>query len=82
MYSRLTTSHGQVIRIKRALELLQISRSSLYAKWDPKSPSHDTTFPQRIRLGAKTVGLLRTEVDAWVDAQAQARINGTKGGVQ
>lgn len=66
------TMGALVVRVKRALELLQISRSAMYAKWDPKSPQFDPTFPKRVRLGANSVGVLLADIEAWIKAQACA----------
>ncbi|MGC3963630.1 MAG: AlpA family phage regulatory protein [Rhodocyclaceae bacterium] len=68
------TIKALVVRVKQALELLQISRSSMYAKWDPKSPQYDQTFPPRIRLGANSIGLLRADIEAWLKAQSDAKL--------
>ena len=51
-----------------------LSRSTIYAKnrFDPKRPSeYDPAFPRPIRLGAKSVGWIEHEVDAWIAAQIQ-----------
>lgn len=73
MSSNEVTIVGLIVRVKRALEILQISRSSAYAKWDPQSPQYDSTFPKRIRLGANSVGLLLSEIEAWVECRAKER---------
>ncbi|WP_331251620.1 helix-turn-helix transcriptional regulator [Enterobacter hormaechei] len=43
-----------------------MGRSTVYDWLDPNSDRHDPTFPQRVKLGAKTVGWLESEIDAWI----------------
>lgn len=42
------------------------SKSALYDIQNPRSPRFDPTFPQRLRLGPRTVGWFEHEVDAWL----------------
>lgn len=65
--------YRRILRIKKLSELLGIGISSIYAKLDPKSPSHDKTFPAPVRLGAKAVGWRYSEVMAWIDSLPYSR---------
>jgi prophage regulatory protein len=49
------------------------SRSSIYNAIDPASRYYDETFPRPIRTGAKSIGWIESEVDAWIASRAQAR---------
>lgn len=72
-----------VTQLKTALTILRrkqvetrtgLSRSTIYAKLrhNPKRPSdYDPTFPRPVSLGAKSVGWLAHEVDAWLTAQVE-----------
>ena len=66
------------LRILRRNELEDrtgLSRSSIYARINPESPSYDPTFPKPIKLGRgmrnPPVGWVESEVDAWLAAQIQ-----------
>lgn len=62
----------KIIRRKQLEGHVGLSRSAIYAKMKPnpnRPNDYDPTFPRPIRIGAKAVGWLKEEVDAWVDAQ-------------
>ncbi|MCK2097568.1 helix-turn-helix transcriptional regulator [Thauera aromatica] len=51
-----------------------LSRSSIYAKMrpNPKRPGDfDPTFPKPIAVGARAVGWIEHEIDAWLSAQIE-----------
>ncbi len=56
------------LRLPEVLGIIGISRSKLYA--DIKAG----TFPPPVSLGARAVGWLNTEIDAWIMTQANARL--------
>lgn len=70
-------------QIKSALTILRrrqveartgLSRSSIYAKLrhNPKRPGdYDPTFPKPVSVGAKAVGWIEAELDAWLAAQIE-----------
>ncbi|WP_420291462.1 helix-turn-helix transcriptional regulator [Burkholderia thailandensis] len=49
------------------------SRSSIYNAINPASKYYDESFPKPIRTGAKSIGWIESEVDAWIASRAQAR---------
>lgn len=62
-----------IIRRTQLEKKLGLSRSTIYAKLkpNPKRPTdYDPTFPRPIPIGAKAVGWIEEQVDAWVEAQA------------
>lgn len=59
----------RILRIKQLVERTQLSRATLYTLM-----STDPTFPQKIKMTARTVGFLESEVDAWIAARAQSRL--------
>lgn len=66
----------EAIRILRRKQLevrTGLSRSTIYARLNPKSPSYDPTFPKAIELGCgmlnPPVGWVESEVEAWLAAQ-------------
>lgn len=55
-----------IIRRRQLEQQLRLSRSSIYARLDPKSPYYDPDFPRPIRLGAGSVGWIESEVERYV----------------
>lgn len=63
-----------IIRRKQVEVRTGLSRSSIYARLrhNPKRPSdYDPTFPKPVSVGAKAVGWIESEVDAWIAAQIE-----------
>lgn len=59
-----------------------LSRSTIYSrlKPNPKRPGDfDPTFPRPVQLGAKSVGWVESEIEAWLSAQVE-RSRGKHGG--
>lgn len=53
-----------------------LSRSSIYSrlKPNPKRPGdYDPTFPKPVSLGAKSVGWVESEIEAWLAARVSQR---------
>lgn len=67
----------QFVRLPDVIRLTGLSRSSVYARLNPRAPaSFDPTFPRPIKLspsprGASAWSLL--EVQAWMEARLHAR---------
>ncbi|MGG2042573.1 helix-turn-helix transcriptional regulator [Burkholderia gladioli] len=58
----------RVLRIKQLIERTNLSRATLYGLM-----SNDPTFPRKIKLTARSIGFLESEVDAWIHSRAQLR---------
>lgn len=61
-----------ILRRKQVEERIGLSRSTIYAKLrrNPKRPGdYDPTFPQPVSIGAKAVGWVESEVEAWLTNQ-------------
>lgn len=56
-----------IIRLANLLELLGISRSTVYLRLNPGSKYYDPRFPKSIRLGAKSVGWILADVYAYIE---------------
>lgn len=56
----------RVYRIPKLEEAIGLKRSSIYARMNPDSPSHDPTFPRPINLGGRSVGWLSEDVENWL----------------
>lgn len=55
----------RLLRRKQIEQLFGISRSTIYARLDPKSKQYDPDFPKPIKLSASSDSV------AWVEAEAQ-----------
>lgn len=63
-----------ILRRKQVEARTGLSRSTIYAKLkrNPKRPSdYDPTFPRPISIGAKAVGWIEAEVNAWLEMQIE-----------
>lgn len=63
-----------ILRRRQVEARTGLSRSSIYAKLrhNPKRPGDfDPTFPAPIAVGAKAVGWIEAEIDAWLTAQVK-----------
>lgn len=61
-----------ILRRRQVEARTGLSRSTIYARLTPnpeRPGDFDPSFPQPIRLGAKAVGWLEHEIDAWLAAQ-------------
>jgi len=68
--------HQKILRIPDVQKKTGMSRSTIYSKLNPSSKYFDPTFPKPIRLGngpASSVGLIESEIDAWIEVRAAAR---------
>ncbi len=71
-----TVPHQKVLRIPDVKKKTGMSRSAIYNKLNPSSKYFDPTFPKPIRLGngpASSVGLIESEIDAWISLRAESR---------
>lgn len=71
-----------ILRRKQVEARTGLSRSTIYSrlKPNPKRPGDfDPTFPKPVTLGAKSVGWVESEVEAWLSAQVE-RSRGKHGG--
>ena len=63
-----------ILRRRQVEARIGLSRSAIYAKLrhNPKRPGdYDATFPKPISIGAKSVGWIEAEIDAWLTAQIE-----------
>lgn len=71
-----TSPQTTIIRRRQLEERVGLSRSAIYGKitMNPKRPNEfDPTFPRPIPLGARAVGWIESEVDAWLKAQVEKK---------
>jgi prophage regulatory protein len=70
--SRSEESDFLVLRLKRVVEVVGLSRSTIYDRINPKSPRYDDTFPQPIRLGGASVGWLYSDIKIWIESRVES----------
>ena len=73
-----TTSPQAICRLPQLLQLVGLGRSSIYARFNPRSRYFDPSFPRPVPLHGPcqmrgAVGWRLGEVLAWLDAQAGKR---------
>jgi prophage regulatory protein len=59
---------NQIIRLADVKAITGLSRSTIYDRMNSKSRRFDSSFPQKIKLGARAVGWLKGDIDAWLDS--------------
>lgn len=63
----------KVLRIKDLISTVGMARSTIYDRFNPKSPRYDSSFPKPIKLGLSAIGWLEHEVDEWLASIATQR---------
>ena len=67
-----TASGGEAQILRRSdVEVIKgLSKSTIYAKMDSKSPYFDPDWPKKVNLGPRSVGWYRHEVIKWVESRS------------
>lgn len=63
------------LKLDAVLKRTGSSRTSTYARMDPKSKYYDPTFPKQIRISANRVVWIESEIDAWLESRVTASRN-------
>ena len=69
MASSTGTSQDRFQRRPAVETMTGLSRSSIYAKMDPRSPHHDPAFPKPVRLGKRAVAWRESDIIAWMNSR-------------
>lgn len=56
---------GRILRMPEIVDRTGLSRQSIARKWDAESKYFDPTFPARLKLGARAVGVSEAALIAW-----------------
>lgn len=56
----------RILRMKQLIERTRLSRATLYVLM-----ATDPTFPRKVKLTARSIGFLESDVDAWIASRAQ-----------
>jgi prophage regulatory protein len=70
----------RLLRRKQVEQSLGLSRSTIYARLDPKSRHYDPDFPKPIKLGATSIAFVESEVQDYIAKRIAA--SRTEGGLQ
>ena len=60
----------RILRRPAVEHMTGLSRSTLYAMMDPRSPYHDPAFPRPVQLGRRAVGWPEQAVVDWLESRA------------
>jgi prophage regulatory protein len=63
------------LSLKAVLVRTASSRTSTYARMDPKSKYYDPAFPKQVRISANRVVWIESEIDAWLESRVTASRN-------
>ncbi len=64
--AQLSSEKQRILRLPQVKERTGLARSSIYSKIDTAD------FPEPISLGARSVGWLEEEIDAWISKRIKA----------
>ena len=73
----MVTNRTELLKLNELVKMLNISRSTIYRKLDPKGKHHDSTFPQPIKVGQKAVRWRLSDIEKWIDKQVDNGDNNT-----
>lgn len=62
----------RILRIKDVCYKTGMARSTIYGWLKEGSEYYDPTFPKSVRIGAKAVGWLESEIDDWIQKRIDA----------
>lgn len=57
---------SRVLRLRACLDIIGLSRSTVFDISNPKSPRFDPSFPKKVRIGVRAVGWLEIEIHEWI----------------
>ena len=63
----------RIFNIKAVIEIIALSRSTIYAMMKPKSKYYDSTFPKPVRLTEIRVGWVSQEIYDWLELKIAQR---------
>lgn len=56
----------RLLRRKQVEQAIGLSRSTIYARLDKRSPHYDPTFPKPITLGSMSIAWVESEIQNWI----------------
>lgn len=63
-----------LIMLPAVCKKVQLGKTSLYSKLNPKSKYHDPKFPNPIKISDSRIAWIEEEVDLWIEQKIDQRI--------
>ena len=64
----MSTENSILIRLSEVIELVGLSKSSIYRRLNPKDKKfYDSTFPRPIKIGNTSNRWVKQEVEEWIN---------------
>lgn len=64
---------AQMLRIGEVEKLLGVNRSTVYDWMDVKSKRYDASFPKQVKVGARAVRWVESQLSAWIESKISAQ---------
>jgi prophage regulatory protein len=61
----------KIIRLRELIEIIGLSRSTIYEKLNKASRRYDASFPAPIKLSNCAIGWRVCDVDTWITGRSQ-----------
>lgn len=68
-----TFQMNQLINIKQVVEIVGVSRSTIYEMMDEDSQYYDSTFPKKVTITSKRIGWSAWEIHQWIESKLAGR---------
>lgn len=68
---------SRVIRLHTCLEIIGLSRSTVFDICNPKSPRYDPSFPKKVQIGIRAVGWYEDEIYQWLSSRRDSTASPT-----
>lgn len=68
-----TFQMNQLINIKQVIEIVGVSRSTIYEMMDEDSQYYDSTFPKKVTITSKRIGWSAWEIHQWIEKKLANR---------
>lgn len=63
--------HVKVISLKTLIELLEVSRSTIFSWTNPKSKQFKPNFPSKIKIGERRIAFRLIDIEQWLEDEAR-----------
>lgn len=71
----------RILRLKECLALVGVSRATWFDWNNPASPRHQKDLPQRVRLGARSVGWFEHQLISWLQSKQDKALPSSTNGL-
>lgn len=60
---------NKLLNIAKVMECTGLSRTTIYALNDPKSPYYDSSFPKKIQITQQRVAWSAKKLNTWIESK-------------